>query len=112
MKTGGTNSLGETIRTLRMARSMTRAKLAEMVGISESHLNKIEAGTRQPGINTYQNIMDVLGAEVVIKDEDKTVKGKCAAKAQNIMWNSTEKKAIYLTKMLEIMAENLDLVLE
>lgn len=44
MRTGDTNSLGETIRNLRTARSMTREELAELVGISESHLNKIEAG--------------------------------------------------------------------
>ena len=71
MRAGDTNSLGETIRNLRIARGMTRAELAETVGISESHLNKIEAGTRQPGIATYQNVMEVLGAEVVIKDDDE-----------------------------------------
>lgn len=76
MRTGDTNSLGEKIRNLRTARSMTRAELAELVGISESHLNKIEAGTRQPGITTYQNVMEVLGAEVVIKDDDETIQGK------------------------------------
>lgn len=110
MRTGGTNFLGETVRALRIARGMTRAELAELVGISESHLNKIEAGTRQPGINTYQKIMDVMGAEVVIKDEDKTIKGKCVAKAQDILLNSTEKQAVYLTKMLEYMAKDLDFV--
>ena len=47
MRTGGTN-LGETIRILREVRGMTRAQLSEIAGISESHLNKIEAGTRQP----------------------------------------------------------------
>lgn len=110
MRTGGNNCLGETVRALRIARGMTRAELAELVGISESHLNKIEAGTRQPGINTYQKIMDVMGAEVVIKDEDKTIKGKCVAKAQDILLNSTEKQAVYLTKMLEYMAKDLDFV--
>lgn len=111
MRAGDTNSLGETIRNLRMARGMTRAELAETVGISESHLNKIEAGTRQPGITTYQKVIDALGAEVVIKDDNETLQGKCAAKARDIMWNSTEKKAVYLTKMLITMAENLDSVM-
>ena len=110
MRTGGTN-LGETIRILREVRGMTRAQLSEIAGISESHLNKIEAGTRQPGINTYQKIMEVLGAEVVMKNEDDTVKEKCVARAQNILLNSTEKEAVYLTTMLESMAKNLELVL-
>lgn len=44
-------------------------------------------------------------------NDDETIQGKCAAKARDIMWNSTEKKAVYLTKMLVTMAENLDSVM-
>lgn len=44
------------------------------VGSSESHIGKIEAGTRQPGILTYQKIMEVLGESMLIKNERKTVK--------------------------------------
>ncbi len=46
----GCTGIGERIRTLRRARKMSRAELSEAVGISESHIGKIEAGTRQPGI--------------------------------------------------------------
>lgn len=110
MKTGGT-SLGEIIRNLRTAKGMTRAELSEIVDISESHLKKIEAGVRQPGINTYQKIMEVLGVEYFIKNGDETVKEKCATKVQNILLNSTDKEAVYLTKMIEYMAKNLELIL-
>lgn len=53
-------NLGEAIRLLREAKGMTRAELSEAVGISESHLKKIEAGDRQPGSNTYQKIVMAL----------------------------------------------------
>lgn len=48
-----------------------------------------------------------------VRFEELRSKGfpKCAAKARDIMWNSTEKKAVYLTKMLVTMAENLDSVM-
>lgn len=76
---------GKTIRTLREVRQMTRFELSEAAGISESHLKKIESGSRRPGIDTYQKIIDVLGVDIVIQDEDETVKGNCAARVQEIL---------------------------
>lgn len=110
MNSEGT-SLGETIRTLRETRKITRSKLAESAGISESHLKKIETGSRKPGINTYQKIIGVLGADVVIKDVEKTLKGSCVAKVKNILMNSTDEQALYLTKIVECVSENMELVL-
>lgn len=39
----GDRDIGETIRILRTERGISREDLAERVGISRSHLNKIEA---------------------------------------------------------------------
>lgn len=104
--TGNTN-LGDSIRTLRKARSLTRAELAEKVGISESHMNKIEAGSRMPGINTYQRIMEELGADFIIKNTEDSLKGKCVKKAQKILWESTDEQAIFLINILEYISKNL-----
>lgn len=65
--------LGEDIKNLRVARGLTRAKLAEMIGISESHMNKIEAGARNPGIKTYQLIMNALEADIIARSKEGTV---------------------------------------
>ncbi|GAA6410278.1 hypothetical protein K040078D81_43950 [Blautia hominis] len=102
--------LGENIRMLRKAKKLTRAELAERVGISESHMNKIEAGSRRPGINTYQKIMDELGADWVIKDSDDTLKGRCIKKIEKIIWDSTDEQALFMTNVFESMSKNLDLV--
>lgn len=53
MNLEGTN-MGETVKTLRRTKGMSRFILSKAVGISESHLKKIETGIRQPGINTHQ----------------------------------------------------------
>lgn len=106
----GCTGIGERIQKLRRARKMSRAELSEAVGISESHIGKIEAGTRQPGIVTYQKIMEVLGESMIVKNEQETVREKCAAKAQNILLNSTDAQALYLTEVLEYMSKNIDLV--
>ena len=48
MRTDSTN-IGETIRLLRTTRNISRAEMAEKIGISMSHLEKIESGSRRPG---------------------------------------------------------------
>ena len=65
----GERDIGETIRILRTERGISREELAERVGISRSHLNKIEADIKRPSIITYQKIMDVLDADISINDE-------------------------------------------
>lgn len=104
------NNIGEIIRELRIERGMSRDELAEKAEISRSHLNKIEANIKKPGINTYQKIMNILKVDISILDEAKTEKGKCVEKATKILMSSTENEAKYLVKVLESMANYLDLV--
>lgn len=104
----GNTDLGKSIKILREIKGMSRFELSEAVGVSESHLKKIETGIRNPGIDTYGKIMETLGADIVIKDtEERTVKGDCAIKAQKILMGCTEKQAEYLVKVLEFSAQNI-----
>lgn len=104
-------NLGEAIRLLRESKGMTRAALSEAVGISESHLKKIEAGERHPGIHTYQKIIAVLGMEIVLRKEDNSIKGGCIARAQEILLNSTEKQAVFIIHIMEAMAAQIESVI-
>ena len=68
----GERDIGETIRILRTERGISREELAERVGISRSHLNKIEADIKRPSIITYQKIIvlnDLLKNWVKSADE-------------------------------------------
>lgn len=103
-------NLGFTVKKLRKAKGMSRIELSEAAGISESHLKKIETGTRRPGIGTYQKVIAVLEADIVIKGVAGTVRGDCTARAQKVFMESTESQALYLVKMLEIMAEGLKIL--
>ncbi len=109
MRTDSTN-IGETIRLLRNAREISKSEMAEMIGISISHLEKIEAGTRRPGIDTYQKILKVIGADTVIRNKIETVQEQCVEKVQGILMSSTESQALFMTKVLESMAQNMELV--
>ncbi len=103
-------NLGITVKKLRETKGMSRMKLSEAAEISESHLKKIEAGVRQPGIQTYQKIIDVLQADIVIKDMSGTVKGDCAARAEKVFLESTEAQAVFLVQVLEHMAQGIKVI--
>ena len=99
--------LGLAVRGLRETKSMSRRELARAAGISESYLKKIENGHRNPGVETYQKIMEVLDADIAIRNSDGTVKGECAARAHKVFLESTESQAVFLVRVLEYMAQNM-----
>lgn len=56
----GRFSIAEIIRKLREAKGMTQEKFAEMIGISVSHLSKVESGNRIIGMRSFINILQKL----------------------------------------------------
>lgn len=95
--------IGKYLRTLRNKRGISRAELAEMVGISQSHLEKIENGQRSPGMPTFWKIIEIL-------NKNQSIQEKCVSQIQEIILHCTEEKAVYLTKILIYMSENLDTI--
>ncbi len=55
---------GQKIVEARTIRRMTQAELAEGVGISQSHLSRIETGRYSAGLDILNKIADVLGMEL------------------------------------------------
>lgn len=101
--------IGKAIRGYRKERSITKEQLAEQLKLSVSYVEKIEAG-RVPGMKTYQKLMELLNANMVIHKETETIQEKCAEKIQKILLNCTEAQAVFMTNMVEAMAQNIDLV--
>ena len=59
-----TVKLGEEIRQLRKAHSMTLSQLSEACGCSVSFLSKIERNQARPSLTAMQEIAEALGAPV------------------------------------------------
>jgi len=57
------NDLGEVLRQQRATMSLTLSELAERVGVSPSHLNRIERGGRFPSGRTLRKLAKPLGFE-------------------------------------------------
>ncbi|MCM1541462.1 MAG: helix-turn-helix domain-containing protein [Blautia sp.] len=102
-------NIGKAVREYRRERNITKEQLAEKLKISVSYVEKIEAG-RMPGMRTYQKLMNLLDANMVIHKETETVQEKCAEKVQEILLGSTEAQAVFMTNMMEALAENIELV--
>ena len=56
---------GASIRAIREPLGMKQQELAELAGISPSHMNKIEKDVEQPGPATVRKIADALGVPLV-----------------------------------------------
>ena len=69
---GNSLLLADNIRKLRENKGLTQMELAELAGISASHLAKIESGYRNMGMNSYLQLKYVEQAVVsfaeIIKD--------------------------------------------
>lgn len=53
-------SLGCAIKTARISKRLSQEKLAEMLGITPTHLKHIESENRKPSIDVLFNIVQIL----------------------------------------------------
>lgn len=102
--------IAELIRKLRISHGISRGELAEMIRVSESHLNKIEAGSRRPGIDTFERILDAFSAEIVLKTEPESFREECLQRIQQVLEDSTDRQVIFLTNTLVQMSKELEKV--
>ena len=60
---------------LREQKGLTTNKLANMAGISQSHLREIELGLRNPTVETLSYFCDALGVTLVefFREEDSEI---------------------------------------
>ena len=62
-------------RRAREERGLTQEALAELAGISHSHLSKVESGSRTIGMKTYIKILEALEVvPVLVSEADGTEK--------------------------------------
>lgn len=67
------NELGKKIRELRRAKGYTQQYLAELAGIDDKHLSKIENGIHEPTYKTLKKLSEVLEFDLSDMDNYKPV---------------------------------------
>ena len=96
------NNLGEKIRQLRKAKKLTQEQLAEMIGIDEKHLSRIEKGYHSPKYSIMQKLANALDFNLFamndVKIKEVNESDKFIKKAISIFKSAKndEEKACYL----------------
>ena len=67
MKIDNRIEFGSCIKSLREKKGITQEKLAEMVGLKQPHIARIEAGKHSFGIDQYISIIKELGCILEVK---------------------------------------------
>ncbi len=63
--------LPEKIRTLRERQGLSQGELANQVGVSRTHINKLESGSKSPSTKLMLKLADVFGTTIdaLMRDE-------------------------------------------
>lgn len=88
------SDLGKILKQRRVIIPLTLRKLADMSGISSSHLGRIEKGERFPSASVLHKIAEPLGLE---ESELFTLAGFLSPRLAGI----EEEKAIYISRQLD-----------
>ena len=54
------NSFGKKLQQIRKSKGLTQEKLAELAGVHEKHISKLEIGYYKPSFDTLDKILKVL----------------------------------------------------
>lgn len=81
---------GSSLKKLRIEARLTQKKLAELVGVSQAHIAKIEQGKVDPRLSTFNRILAVLTEGKQRKCKDVMTEGVLFAKPNNSILRVSE----------------------
>ena len=100
------NSFGLKLKQIRQTRGLSQAKLAEMAGIHEKHISKIETGRFYPNFETLNKILKALDLKFdnvgISLENVSTNDNPFYIKSMQILSNADEQELEYYYSLLKI----------
>ena len=81
---------GTSLKKLRLEAGLTQKKLAELIGISQAHIAKIERGKVDPRLSTINKILAVISKGKNVTCKDIMTEGVLSAKPNNSVLKVSE----------------------
>lgn len=83
--------IGQKIKEYRKLHKLSQAELAEMVGLSDKHIGRIEAGKYVPSCINFLKILEVLQINLSEFESTSAKKQKsCISEIMDLLHSSTE----------------------
>ena len=99
------NTFGKKLKLLRKSKGITQEQLAELAGVHEKHISKLELGLYKPSYDTLNKIYKALGLNI---EDAGTEFGKVSAndnpfyiKSLQILNNATEQELEFYYSILK-----------
>lgn len=99
--------IAQVIQNARKQKGLKQAQLAEMIGISEKHLSKIETGKNYPALDNFLKMVEILNLS--LKDfglhvtDEISLKKQCL---QKIINTSSEQQLNIYCDMIEALQKH------
>lgn len=58
------NTFGKKLKQIRKSKGLTQEKLAELAGVHEKHISKLELGTYKPSFTTLNKVLTALDVKI------------------------------------------------
>jgi len=81
---------GTSLKKLRLEAGLTQKKLAELIGVSQAHIAKIERGKVDPRLSTVNKILAVISKGRSVTCKDIMTEGVLSAKPNNSVLKVSE----------------------
>lgn len=100
--------LGQKLRQYRKSKHLTQFELAELVGLNEKQISRIESGTNYPTFLTFASLINVL--DINIEDFTKNIScsnSKLTAEILHIINSAEEAELLLYKEVLKTLKKNL-----